>query len=369
MILLAVYISAALGISFLCSMLEAVLLSSRNAVLGHQKDEGNRGAGLLLHIKQTRVDDAISAVLILNTIAHTVGATLAGAQAAREFGNAYVGLFSGVLTFAILVFSEIIPKTLGVVYTRPLSSISGWILRGLTWSMKPALVLSRALTRLMTRGEGHVTSRAELVAAIASATREGTLTDEESRMLENLLRFHEVRVQDVMTPRPVCFAMSDEQSVNDLLSERAANVFSRIPLYRNGDSDDIVGYVLKAEVLKAIADGASRDLKLKHFRRDIDFVPELASIGKSMRQLVEGRDPIAMVTDEHGGVAGLITLEDLTETILGVEIVDESDRIADMRQLAAGLRDRRLERMRHKRQLTLDDGAGGGAGGGARAEG
>jgi CBS domain containing-hemolysin-like protein len=349
---LLVYVGFALGVSHLCSLLEAALFSSRISTLNDKLSRGSRGAALLLEIKQTRIDDAISAILTLNTVANTLGATLAGAQAARVFGDMWVGVFSGVLTFLILVVSEIIPKTLGAVYAGPLSSFVGWSLHYLTKLMFPVLLLSRGITRLLTRGKSLTFSRGELAAVIAVATREGAISADESKIFDNLLRFNKVQVGDVMTPRTVVFMLPAESDIGRLLAEPEAEVFSRIPLYR-GQPDNVVGYVLQRDVLGSVARGGETGQPLEGFRRPISFIPELASVGAALRQMLERREPIAMVTDEHGGIDGLVTLEDLTETILGVEIIDESDRVVDLRQAAARLRDERLERLRKRRQLRL----------------
>lgn len=352
MTLLVLYVVFALGISFLCSLLEATLLSVRIVWLTEKQAEGNRGAGLLLDLKQSRIDDALSAILTLNTVANTLGATLAGAQAAHVFGSAWVGVFSGVLTLLILVVSEIIPKTLGAVYAGPLSGMVGWILSFLVRMMGPVLFLSRAITGLLTRGGAQGLSRRELAAVIGMASREGVISPEESAMFTNLLRFNTVQVEDVMTPRTVTFMLSADATIAEMLAEPEAEVFSRIPLYRE-DRDNVVGYVLQRDVLRAVAEHCDRELPLSRFMRPISYIPELARVGAAMRQILDKREPIAMATDEHGGVAGLVTLEDLTETMLGVEIVDESDQIADLRAAAVRLRDGRLERLKRLRQLSL----------------
>jgi len=353
---LFLYTSLAVGVSFVCSLLEATLLASRNVSLATLKDQGHRGAGLLLEIKQERVDDAISAILTLNTVANTLGATLAGAQAAKVFGSYWVGAFSAALAFVILVVSEIIPKTVGAVYARNLSGFAGWSLRILTWLMNPALILSRMLTRLLTRGRRTGFSRGELSATIAAAARGGVISPAALTMFENLLQFDEIRVQDVMTPRTVTFMLPAEATLEDLLSNPEAESFSRIPLYRDSQ-DNVVGYVLQREALKARAGGADASLGLERMMRPIPFIPEVATVASAMRQILERREPIAMAIDEHGGVSGLITLEDLTETVLGVEIVDESDRIVDQRQAASILRDRRMERMLQRRKIHRGTGS------------
>ncbi|HXV78048.1 MAG TPA: hemolysin family protein [Candidatus Polarisedimenticolaceae bacterium] len=349
MLVLILFVAFALGVSFLCSLLEAALLSARTARLIEKRAAGVIGAGLLLTLKQSRLDDAISAVLILNTIANTLGATLAGAQAAQVFGRTWVGVFSGLLTFVILIVSEIIPKTLGAVYSTQLSGMVGWTLTGLVKLMSPALFLSRVITRLLARGGGASLSRSELATVISMATREGVLSPEESRMFANLLRFDSIQVEDVMTPRTVTFMLPADATIADLLAEAEARFFSRIPLFRP-DRDHVVGYVLQRDVLKAVAEHCDREQPLERFMRPISHIPELASVGAALRRILKQREPIAVVTDEHGGVAGLVTLEDLTETILGTEIVDESDQVADMRVSATKLRDQRLERIRKMRQ-------------------
>ncbi len=346
---LALYVGLAVGISFVCSLLEATLLASRNASLSTQREQGNRGAALLLELKQERVDDAISAILTLNTVANTLGATLAGAQAAKVFGSAWVGVFSAALAFVILVVSEIIPKTLGAVYASTLSGFTGWSLHILTRMMTPALVVSRLLTRFLTRGQSISYSRGELSATISDAAKDGVISSATSRIFDNMLQFDQIRVEDVMTPRTVAFMLPAAATVGEFLANREAEAFSRVPLYGE-DQDDVVGYVLQREVLKAKVSGSDTSLSLARLMRPIPFVPEVATVGSAMRQVLERREPIAIAIDEHGGVSGLVTLEDLTETILGVEIVDESDRIVDQRQAASTLRDQRTERMLRRRK-------------------
>jgi len=341
--LLLLYLGLALGVSFLCSLSEATLLSVRLATLSEQRASGNHGAGHLLDLKRNRVDDAITTILILNTSANTLGATLAGAQATAVFKDVGIGLFSGLFTLLVLVAAEIVPKTLGVAYCRHLAGPVGWILLGLTRLLRPVLAVSGLLTHALARGQRAPLSRGELGAVISAAASEGALSLAESRQVANLLRINDVRVQDVMTPRTVCFMLPVSATVSDLLSEPRAEIFSRIPLWR-GEPDNVVGYVLQRDVLKALAAGQDRNRTLESFLRDIRFIPELGRVGAALQEFLKHRDPIAMVADEHGGLVGLVTLEDLTETLLGAEIVDESDRVVDLRQAAMDLRERRLDR-------------------------
>ncbi|RMH21482.1 MAG: DUF21 domain-containing protein [Acidobacteria bacterium] len=357
MTLLLIYAFGALSVSFFCSLLEASLLSSRLVTLVERKKAGDRGAELLLDIKEHRLDDAISSILTLNTIANTIGATLAGAQAKVVFGDnrligvvTAVGVFTASLSLGVLIFSEIIPKTLGAVYASRLIGFVGRAVAALIWLLKPFLLLTRLITRLLTPAGklGTGISRSELVAMIGLAAREGALPLSESRVLDNVLRYNEIKVDDVMTPRTVIAMLPEDTPVRDFLRDEESRVFSRIPLYR-GDRDDVTGYVLQREVLSAAARD-DLDSPLARFKRPALFLPEGQPVGRVLRRMIEQREHLALVTDEYGGVSGLVTLEDLVETILGVEILDEYDRVADLRAEAAKLRQQRLEAMRRFHQ-------------------
>lgn len=345
--LLSTYVGAALLLSFLCSLLEATLLSIRVSELVGRKNSGERGAAILLDIKQNRLDDAISAVLTLNTIAQTIGAALAGAQAAVVFGDAWVGVFSGVLTLLVLVLSELIPKTLGTSHASRLVGFVGRALRVYMAVLAPLLFMTRLLTKLFTRETKKPISRAELAALLGIATREGTLRRDESRLFDNVLRLEEVTVADVMTPRTVAMMLPATTSIADFLVHPSIDIFSRIPLYGE-NRDEIVGYIVQRDVLAALARGADPHEPLSYFKRDVWFIPENVSLGSALRQFLQRREHMAIVADEFGSVSGLVTFEDLIETILGAEILDESDRVVDMRALAIQLRDRRMRRTTDK---------------------
>ncbi len=349
MTLLVLFVGFALSVSFLCSLLEAALLSARRGMLAERSAAGSRGAGLLLEIKEDRIDDAISAILILNTVANTLGATMAGAQAARVFGNSAVGIFSGILTFLILVFSEIIPKTLGALYASQMSGLVGYTLHGLTTIMSPALSVSRVLTRLLTPNQPTRLSKGELEAFIATAAKEGAIDPAQTSLLESLMRFDTVRVSDVMTPWPVMVMMPSNATVPDLLATPATDAVSRIPIHEPEKPDNVVGYVVQREVLRAAATETGPDRSLDAFRRPVFFIPGFLRAGVALRQLLDRREALAVVVDEHGSIEGVITLEDLTETLIGAEIVDESDRVVDLRKAALEYRDRRLARLRERK--------------------
>ena len=350
--LLLAFVLFALSVSFFCSLLEAALFSAGPGMLVDKQAGGSRGAGLLLEMKEKRIDDAISAILILNTLANTLGATMAGAQAARIFGSGAVGIFSAILTFLILIFSEIIPKTLGALYATQLAGLVGYVLVGLTWVMSPALRLSRMLTRVLAPAQPSQLSKGELEAWIATAAREGALGATQTRLLESLMRFDDVRVADVMTPRPMVMMMPSDATVADLLATPEAEPFSRIPLYTRDKVDDVVGYLLQRDLLKEVASGEGRGRPLSDFRRPVFFIPGFLRAGAGLAQLLDRREALAIVVDEHGAIEGVITLEDLTETLIGAEIVDESDRVVDLRQAALKYRDLRLDRLRRRRGLS-----------------
>lgn len=361
--LLFVYVGAALGFSFLCSLLEASFLSAPMMGLIERRDSGDRSAALLLHLKQERLDDSLSAILILNTIANTAGATLAGAEAETLFGGRqivllgfeipWVGIFTASLILGILVGSEIIPKTLGAVYASRLVPFTAHAVRILTLAFSWILKLTNVITSLLAKGQQKTPiSRRELAAMVATAAREGTLADPDSRLVTNILSYHEIKVEDVMTPRTVMSMMPATASIEELMDDENARVFSRIPLYKE-ERDNVVGYILQREVLAAAARGRPLTAPLEGFVRKALYIPEGQTVGRALRNMTSRREHLALVTDEYGGLSGLVTLEDLVETTLGVEILDESDRVADLRGEAAKLRDKRLLEFEAWRQSVI----------------
>lgn len=346
--LLAVYVSLALGISFLCSVLEAALLSTREIDLSRRAEDGDAGAKRLLAIKRERVDDAISGILTLNTIAHTVGATMAGVQAAVVFGEAGVGVFSAVLTVLVLVVTEIIPKTLGTVYAKRLVGFVGSTIRVIMVVLAPILFFTRLITRLFTsHSHEEKVSRREVLSLIAIAKRQGALAEDVSSTLANVLRLEEIRVSDIMTPRTVTKMLPLDATAKDLLESEAHAVFSRIPLFKEA-RDAVEGYVLVREVVAEAARQGDTGLPLSDFLRPMRTVADDVLLADLLEKLLEWREHAAIVIDEFGGMQGLVTLEDVLETMLGREILDEVDTVADLRQLAKELRDRRTERMKKR---------------------
>ena len=332
MTLLIIYFTIAISISFLCSLLEATLLSITPAYLHSLKGKGKTYGKRLLKLKED-VDKSLSAILSLNTIAHTVGAAGVGAQAALVFGDQYIGVISAVLTFLILVLSEIIPKSLGANYWKDLAGFTSYALVWVIYLMYPLVVLSKVLTNLLSpKGTAYSTSREEVVALARIGRQEGLLKENEVRILQNLMFFQSVKVEDIMTPRTVILAADQEMSLQEFFRNKDFLRFSRIPVYKE-NMDNIKGYVLKSELLEMLANDKF-DLKLKEIQRTILTIYEKIPIPALFDMMIQKREHIALAVDEYGGVAGIVTMEDLIETLLGTEIVDELDRNIDMQQLA-----------------------------------
>jgi len=336
------YVSVALGISFLCSVWEAVLLSVPISHLQVMADQGRTSESRLLAMR-VQVDQPISAILTLNTIAHTVGAAGAGAEATLIFGSRWFGLISAVLTLLILVFSEIIPKTLGATFCRQLAGFTGASLTLLMKVLAPVVAALDLITRLLRpRRAPPAVTRAELQAMARMGAAEGSLGAQEGRVLDNLLELDRVKVREVMTPRTIVMTLSSTLTVGEVQASQKQLRFSRIPVYGTGP-DDVKGYVLRTDILEQAAAG-KMDATLAGLVRPLEAVPENASVARTLDRLITGEDHLFLVVDEYGGTAGLITLEDALETLLGREIVDESDPVVDMRALAL----RRFEQHRQR---------------------
>jgi CBS domain containing-hemolysin-like protein len=332
MTLLLLYVALAVGVSFLCSIMEAVLLSITPSYVAALQDE-NAAAGARIQALKEDIDRPLAAILTLNTFAHTLGAAGAGAQATIVFGSAYIGAFSVVLTLVILVASEIIPKTLGALYWRQLASPVARLLKPTIWILYPLVVLSQALTKLLARGakEAQV-SRAELAALARLGVEEGVFEKQESRILQSLFRFNELTARDVMTPRTVMVAFPEDALLQEIADGDIP--FSRIPLFDRGrDRDHITGFVLKSDVLEALADDR-HDVTAGELKRPILTVPDSLPLPRLFDRLLERQEHIAIVVGEYGGTAGLATVEDVVETLLGMEIVDEADTEHDMQAAA-----------------------------------
>ena len=332
-VLLITYVLLALVFSFLCSVAESVLLSITPSYIEGQKEKRPRLAARLKQLRQDDVDRSLAAILTLNTIAHTVGAIGSGAKATAVFGSAWFGLFSAVMTLLILFLSEIVPKTLGAVHWAKLAVPTSHFVRILIVVLYPLVWISEKLTKTILRGKQiHVFSRDELIAMAQVGVETGHVRDNESRLVRNIFQFESLKVGDVMTPRGVITALPEDMRVTDSLEAITRIPFSRIPLYEM-NIDEITGFVLKEDVLISAAQQQS-DRKLEALKREILFVPESISLIILLERFLRDRQHIAIVLDEHGGTDGLVTLEDLIETLMGTEIMDETDDVEDMRLLA-----------------------------------
>lgn len=343
-LLLISFVSMAIGLSFVCSMAESVLLSMTPSYIADVQESNPQKAKMLKRLKQDSVDQSLAAILTLNTIANTLGSIGAGAQATIVFGSAWFGLFSALMTLAILTFSEIIPKTLGTVYWRQLSGPVAYFVRGIIILLYPLIWLSERLTKLLVRGkEPDVFSRREFSALASIGEEAGQIDPLEARIIRNLLAFGAIKVEDIMTPRSVMLAFEQNKTVAEVMADRPKLTFSRLPIY-DGDLDNITGFVLKTDMLLAKVNHAMHK-PLIQFERDISFVFSKMKLFDLLELMLKNRIHIAITVGEYGEVKGLVTLEDVFETLLGLEIVDEIDRVEDMQALARQMMDRRVERL------------------------
>ena len=318
-------------------------LSPRTTTMSSLRPTTRKRGAVVARVRE-RLDESLSAILILNTFAHTMGAAGAGAQSAIVFGNAYVGVASAVLTLLILVFSEIIPKTLGAHYWRGLAPITAHGLRGLVWLLYPFVKISEWLTRGMTHGPNlSGFSRDEFAAMAELSEKEGELAQKETVILKNLLLLRETRVRDAMTPRTVVFSLPETLRIEEFFHKYDQIRFTRIPIYKDS-KEEITGFVLRPDLLVAQARG-NVDTPLSNYCRPITVLLDSMSLSQAFDELMQQRAHIVLVMDEYGGMEGILTLEDVIETLLGLEIVDEGDKAEDMQKVAQRLRRKRLKDM------------------------
>lgn len=350
--LLIFYALISIFFSFLCSILEAVLLSITPTFVNVKKKEGKTYAATLEELKND-VDKPLIAILTINTIAHTVGAILVGVQAKVAYAEMYgstkqtilgisfsedlmVGVVSTVMTILILIASEIIPKTIGATYWRQLANFTAKTLKIMVLVLKwtGLLWILQLFTKLV-GGKGHhgsVLSREDFTAMTDIAHEEGVFQKSESTIIKNLLRFDEVLVKDIMTPRAVVKIASDKKTIVEFFNENPKLRFSRIPIFSD-KVDNITGFVLKDTILEEIIN-SNGDIPLSEIKRDILITKRNTPIPQLFDTLISKREHIALVVDEYGSVSGLVTMEDIIETLLGLEIMDESDNVADLQVLA-----------------------------------
>ncbi|KAB8151462.1 DUF21 domain-containing protein [Kordia sp. TARA_039_SRF] len=349
MTLLVIYAVLSIFFSFLCSILEAVLLSVTPTFVNIKSKEGKPYADNLKALKQD-VDKPLIAILTLNTIAHTVGAIMVGTEAKKLYGDedSYgVFIISVVMTILILVASEIIPKTIGAMYWKQLANFATRTLDIMVLILKYTGILwvLQLFTKIIgSKGHGaSVLSREDFSAMTQIATDKGVFHESESKVIRNLLGFKDILVKDVMTPRSVLKIDSSEKTIQQFYDENPDLKFSRIPIH-GAQTDDITGYILKDQLMEAIIDGKGQE-PLASIKRELLVTDRNLPIPELFEKLIEHREHIALVVDEYGSVSGLVSQEDVIETLLGLEIMDESDNVADLQQLARKSWEKRAKKL------------------------
>jgi CBS domain containing-hemolysin-like protein len=331
--LMIIYLLIALLVSFFCSLLEAALLSTSPIFVNISIREGKKYARSLQFYK-SNIDLPLSAILTLNTFAHTIGAAGVGSQAQLIWGEEYLTIVSVILTLTILIGSEIIPKTLGAVHWKKLGSFTVISLKIMIYSpLYPFIILTQFITRKLKRNQPSDTvSRLEFKAITDTVIKEGVMSEEESHLLSNLIKFNKITTKSIMTPRVVIVAAEEETPVAEFYESNKDLFFSRIPVYSK-ELYQTTGFVLRDEFMEMIIEKRGNE-PLKSIRRDIPFVAEKMPIIRLFYRLIEMKVHIAMVVDEYGMISGLVTMEDIIETLIGLEIMDEIDHVEDMQVLA-----------------------------------
>ncbi len=325
------YLFIALFVSFVCSLAEAVLLSIPQSFLATIKKK-YLWADSFLNYKKN-IDKPLSAILALNTVAHTIGAAGVGAEASKLFGHTSLGMVSAILTLLILIFSEIIPKTLGAMYCKSLSKLTFYTIKLMMILTYPLVFISIRITQLFAKKKNQIISREELSAMANLGYDEGVFSKDENRIIQNILNLKKIKVSEILTPRVVVVSANENLKIDDFKSQKQFLNFSRIPLFSD-QNEKITGYILLQDVLKNNSDKNNLKNSLKEFKRDILTVPNTINLFVLFNRLVEKKEHISIVVDEYGGLDGIITMEDVIETFLGLEIMDESDQVIDMQKYA-----------------------------------
>ncbi|MBE8162381.1 MAG: HlyC/CorC family transporter [Bdellovibrionaceae bacterium] len=329
--LLIFYILLSIGISFLCSLLESVLLSTSSAYINVAILEKKKSGPLLVHL-QNNTDKALAAILTLNTVANTIGAVGVGAQVLKIFGSEVIAFSSITLTLVILFVSEIIPKTLGTAKWKKLAPYCAYITNALIYLLFPLVFVIGKLQKFLNPHKNTIT-REEMIATANISAEEGEIKAQESLVISNLLSLDNVMVSEIMTPRTVLKSFEETETVENILKKEAKLRFSRIPIYKD-NLDNITGLLHKYDLLHASSEDKDT-LKMHELMKPIHVVPEHTPVSAALDQFIKKREHLFLVVDEYGSTAGIVTLEDAIETLLGVEIVDELDPVQDMRALAS----------------------------------
>lgn len=338
-------------ISFMCSVLEATLMSTPLSFINMKEDEGYKYASRFKHYK-TENARPIAAILTLNTIANTIGAAGVGAQATEVFGSQWFGLVSGVTTILILVFSEIIPKTIGTRYYKKLMAFTTNTLRAIIFILFPIVWIVEKLSKSISDAdeEEAAVSREEVAAMADMAEDEEVIDEDENKIIQNVIRLDDIKAEDVMTPTTVAAIAPEKMTLKQFYKDKRYSHFSRIPVYSESD-EFITGYILRSEALELLTEDKF-NMTLGDIRRDIVMYREEMPVSEIWDSMLSAKQHIACVIDEYGSFQGIITLEDIIETIVGLEIMDERDDVADLRQLAL---DRWHQRQSRFKVIDLPD--------------
>lgn len=332
MLLLLIFLLAAMGISFLCSILEASLMSTPLSYITMREEEGYKPA---VRFKSYKIDSSrpLAAILSLNTIANTIGAAGVGRQATIIFGSQWFGLVSAITTVLILVFSEIIPKTIGTSYWKSLTGFTATTIHGLIIVLYPIVICVEGLQKFISPKNVDTSVSREEISAMADVAEEsGELEEDENEIIQNIINIDEITAKDAMTPRVVSAIAPESMTIKRFYKDRRFLHHSRIPVYADND-EYISGYILRMEALQLMAED-KYDITLGDIKRDIESFSEETSLDEIWNRMIDKKEQIAVVINEYGSFQGIITMEDVIETILGDEIVDERDVVVDMQQLA-----------------------------------
>ena len=344
-----VFLILALGVSFICSLLEAIILSVTWSHIEILSKDDNRSGKRLKELKED-IDVPLAAILTLNTISHTIGAAGVGSEF-NKLGNEWFTVASIILTILILVFSEIIPKTLGANYWKKLAPSSAYMLDVLIWITWPIVIVLNSFSRRISEGneDQKEMTREEMIAVAEMGENQGALEKQETQVIKNLLTMDKILAEDVMTPSTVMLTFQRKDKVGKIVDEHSPIPFSRIPI-REENLDDIIGVVFRSKIMELYGEGNS-DILMEDLISELSTVSPEDSIATLLDEFLKKREHIFLVVDEYGTTQGIITLEDAVETLLGAEIVDESDSVEDMRQLARELWEKRRKR---KTNLKFD---------------
>ena len=342
---LVFYLFLALFISFICSLVEATLLTIPRSYL-ILIEKKNTWSASFLKLKDN-IDKPLSAILTLNTVSHTIGAAGVGAEVTNLFGSSYLGFASAILTILILFFSEIIPKTIGATYYVKLSKFTFYSLKFMLIITYPFVIISMKITGFIANKKNNKLTREQLSALANLGYDEGVFSKLENIIIQNLIDLKKIKASEILTPRVVVFSANEDMTLGDFKKEQKQIKFSRIPVYSQ-QIENITGYIFLQDYIEKVSESENLANKLKSLRRNILTVPNSISVFKLFNQLLKNKEHISVVIDEYGGLVGIITLEDIIETLIGLEIIDESDQVVDMQKYAK-------QKWQSKKTLTINN--------------